>query len=332
MARINTGKKRTTRAWKAFMTRQVKMGKAIPIISHALINHFLFGDYPQFIRDYAAYLGYPDHRLQTLPVLTQYSVVMDQSHEHDSVIKYEYLEWIKSRLFERGEKEKLPPALLDEAEETFDDLNFQDLCNTLGYPRFGPPSEDPFLTLAQLPIPIYITTSFHSVMETALTRIGKAPRSQTCLWSPELRELPLVLDQDYLPSVTEPLVFHLLGHDAHADSLVLTRNDYMEFVVNVSREMGRQTDLIPGCIRHALIESSLILLGYDSEAWDFHTLYWMLLKHRTRKHTSVSVLNLKPDDPMKDYQINYLRSCSFEVYQGDLNAFTNDMLGNLELS
>ena len=332
MARIKTGKRRTMEPQKRFLAHQIRAGKAVPIISHALVNHFLFGDYARFMADYAAYLGYPDANTMNLAGLAQYSLVMDHAKSHPAVIKSDYLEWIKSRLYERAEAEQLPPHLLEEADAVFDNLTFQGLCNTLGYPRFGPPCDDPFLILARLPLPIYITTSFHSMMEVALRRAGKKPRSQTCLWSPELRDLPDVFASGYTPTEAEPLVFHLLGHDPYPDSLVLTQDDYMGFVVNVSREMGRQTDLIPGCLRHALIESSLLLLGYDLDAWDFHTLYWLLLKHRTRQNASVSVLNLKPDDPKKDYKINYLQSCSFEVFQGDLTHFVHGLLHDLEAS
>ncbi len=109
---------------------------------------------------------------------------------------------------------------------------------------------------------------------------------------------------------------------------MLTQDNYMEFLVNVSREMGRQTDLIPPCLRHALTDASLILLGYDLNAWEFRVLYWSLLQQRSRKHTSVSVLKLKPDDLEKDYKSNYLRAGAFEVYWGDLNGFIHDF-GNV---
>ncbi len=328
MARIRTGQKRASTSWKEFIDGRIRVGKALPIISHALISHTLFGDYPELLRDYATYLDYPDLPMPGLPRLTQFSSITEQVQPDTSLIKHNYLNWVKSRLFELAEKEKLPAALLEEAEALFDELDFQGLCHTLGYPRFGDPREDPFLVLAQLPLPIFITTGYHGMVEAALTRVGKSPRSQTCLWSPHLRNLPSVWEDNYQPSVAEPLVFYLLGQDRYPDSLVLTQDNYMEFLVNVSREMGRQTDLIPPCLRHALTDASLILLDYDLDAWEFRILYWSLLQQRGRKHTSVSVLKPEPDDPEKDYKSNYLRSSAFEVYWGDLNGFTHDF-GNV---
>ncbi|MDJ0842448.1 MAG: hypothetical protein QNK37_38455 [Acidobacteriota bacterium] len=213
MARIRTGQKMASASWKEFIDGRIRAGKALPIISHALISQTLFGDYPELLRDYATYLNYPDLPLSGLPRLTQFSAITEHMQSDTGLIRYNYLNWVKSRLFELAEKDKFPPALLEEAEARFDELDFQGLCQTLGYPRFDDPGRDPFLVLAQLPLPIFITTGYHGMMEAALTRVGKSPRGQTCFWSPDLRNLPSVWEDNYQPSVDQPLVFYLLGRD-----------------------------------------------------------------------------------------------------------------------
>ncbi|MDJ0840302.1 MAG: SIR2 family protein [Acidobacteriota bacterium] len=325
MARIKTGQKRAGLTWQAFIQAQVKVGKALPIISNTLFNQFLFRDQQGMLRDYAHYLGYPDPRLTELGELTQYSSVKDRLQTGSLAIKHDYINWVKSRLLETAEADGLPVFLLEEADKVFDEVDFQELSRILGYPRFGSPQTDPFLLLAQLPLPLYITTGYNHVMQAALRRVGKRPRSQTCRWIPELRGEPSVFDEGYQPTVDEPLVYHLLGDDTNPAGLVLTQDNYMEFLVNVVQDMGCQTDLIPAGLRHPLTNSSIILLGYDMDSIEFRTLYWSLLHHRIRKQTSVSVLKLNPNDRKKEYKASYLRSCAFEVYWGDLAQFIQEL-------
>lgn len=325
MARIKTGQRRAQLTWREFIQNQVQVGKALPIISHTLFNQCFFRDHQGLLRDYAHYLGYPDARFTELSELTQYSSVKDTLQTGSLAIKHDYLNWVKSRLLETAETDGLPHFLLEEADKVFDEVDFQGLSRILGYPRFALPHNDPFLLLAQLPLPLFITTGYHHIMEEALRRVGKQPRSLSCRWLPELRSEPSVFDEGYQPSINEPLVFHLLGDDTHPASLVLTQDNYMEFLVNVAQDMGCQTDLIPSSLRHPLTNSSIILLGYDMDSIEFRILYWSLLHHRIRKQTSVSVLKLNPNDRKKEYKASYLRSCAFEVFWGDLGQFLQEL-------
>ena len=65
------------------------------------------------------------------------------------------------------------------------------------------------------------------------------------------------------PSKEQPLVYHLHGFDQYPESLVLTEDDYLEFLVAISSDKGRNTDPVPKPVREALVESSLLLLGHS---------------------------------------------------------------------
>jgi hypothetical protein len=54
-----------------------------------------------------------------------------------------------------------------------------------------------------------------------------------------------VFDENHRPSPTEPLVYHLHGFDQVPPSLVLSEDDYLEFLVAIPRDKGRNIDIIP---------------------------------------------------------------------------------------
>ena len=65
---------------------------------------------------------------------------------------------------------------------------------TAGPPDFGA-EDEPHAVLAELPLPIYITTNYDDFMAAALRRAGKEPRREICRWnsSPAVREQPSYL-------------------------------------------------------------------------------------------------------------------------------------------
>jgi hypothetical protein len=203
----------------------------------------------------------------------------------------------------------VPPAIRDDAEAQFDDLQFSDLAAQLGQPAFGEPDADPLLILAELPLPIYLTTSFHGLLEAALTRVGKTPRTALCRWRPELETLDDPFADDYQPTKQEPLVYHLYGMDRHPESLVLTEDDHLAFLVAISRD----ADLIPLRLRQALTESSLILLGYDLRNADFRSLLWGLIRPRPIRQQGVCVLQVQPGADEQRYVVRYLDAVAFKV-------------------
>jgi hypothetical protein len=168
----------------------------------------------------------------------------------------------------------------------------------------------------------------------ALKRANKAPRSAICPWRVGLETRPFVLDEKeaqpvfqkgYYPSEHRPLVYHLHGFDHYPQSLVLTEDDHLEFLVTISRDKGRSTDLVPKYLREALVESSLLLLGYHLRSWDFRVLFWGLIKTEVeRSYRSISV-QLEPDEVDEKYLQKYLDEAKFDVYRGSLEAYTKEL-------
>jgi hypothetical protein len=109
------------------------------------------------------------------------------------------------------------------------------------------------------------------------TRKSKKPERDLCRWIESIPDdPPSVLDssrnQSYRPTAATPLVFHLYGHSHCLESLVVSDDDYMEFLINVSK----YKNLIPSRIERAMSGAALLLLGYRLDDWDFRVLFHIL--------------------------------------------------------
>ena len=85
------------------------------------------------------------------------------------------------------------------------------------------------------------------------------------------RRLPTCrgVDPGLVPTQANPVVFHLHGHYDVPESLVLTEDDYLDFLVAVSRDDG----LLPHQIQKALAGASLLFLGYRLADWNFRVIH-----------------------------------------------------------
>jgi hypothetical protein len=135
----------------------------------------------------------------------------------------------------------------------------------------GPPdfseADEPHAVLADLKLPIYITTNYDDFMVKALEDRKQAYRREVCHWNrfQEVAGEQSIFDEGYLPTPSEPLVYHLHGHTDLAQSMVLTESDYLDFVIRLSRDQ----DLLPPPIRKALAGTALLFVGYSLMDWNF---------------------------------------------------------------
>lgn len=329
MPRIRTGQRKVSRTWQQTIVERIKVGRVVPLISNIVSNDLILGSHQGIVDDYTKYTSYPLTDKERLPRIAQFTSITDEGVTDPRVVKEDYINFIKNKLFDLAEASGLSPDVLAELEEEFDDVNFSEFSERLGYPRFERGDIDPLLILAQLPLPIYLTTSYHEFLEVALRRAGKQPRTEICRWHKGLDGIASVFDGSYQPSPAEPLVYHLHGVDSYPGSLVLTEDDHMEFLVAISQNVGRGTDPIPRRVRQAMADSSLILLGYNLRHWDFRVLFWGLIKPRPLQQTSVSI-QLEPSDVERNYLQKYLNEFEFQVYWGDIHQYTQELRAALE--
>ncbi len=311
---------------------RIKIGKAVPIISNEVSNELFLDSHAALVTGYAGYIKYPLDQSDDLLLMTRFQRI--NCELDDFTLKSDFLNYLKNWVYRLARSSGVGEDTLAEARELADQLSFSEFAAHLGYPRFDPPDSNPFLILADLPLPIYLTTGYHDFLEVALRRAGKTPRPEICRWQRGLEGLPSVFDSDsllekgkkYQPTPQEPLVYHLHGLDERPDSLVLTEDDYLQFLVTMSRDKGDQAkDPVPARVRQAIADSALILLGYPLSGWAFRSLFWGLIKD-TIPHTGVFTIQLEPTPVQRKYFEEYLkREASLEAYWGDIYQYTDEL-------
>ena len=194
--------------------------------------------------------------------------------------------------------------------------------------------DNPYSILASLPIPVFVTTNYDDYVEQALAREDKDVTREKCRWNKLLVDPPSVFKDDYNPTSAAPVVFHLHGQVDDLDSLVLTEDDYFEFLINVSRDPA----LIPSRIQKALTTTSLLLLGFRLDDWDFRVLFHLLASYleisTTRTHVAVQLaplgdeetedLRRRAQDYLRAYFSTY-RRLNIRLYPGTCREFMADL-------
>jgi hypothetical protein len=174
--------------------------------------------------------------------------------------------------------------------------------------------DNPLGVLAELPLPIFITTNYDNYLIEALTAKGKKPKRELCRWNSRLNEVKSVFTKrSFEPTKDEPVVFHVHGHQDMPESLVLTEDDYLEFLVSLSK---KSQELLASRVQEALAGSSLLFIGYRLADWDLRVLLHGLLTatEKSLRRASISV-QLPPDLPPQQQEkaVAYL-----ERYFGEL--------------
>lgn len=183
-------------------------------------------------------------------------------------------------------------------DEEYASSKYTEELNKISAPNLDDPRE-PYRILASLPLPIYVTTNYDDFMEQALTKQKRDVKRDLCRWLKLLEEPSPLVDQAFQPNVPNPCVFHLYGYTQSTQSMALSEDDYFQFLINVSSD----PELIPKRVQQAITGTSLILLGYSLEDWDFRVLFHFLagyLKKSTSKtHVAVQLSPASTDDDLK---------------------------------
>ncbi len=185
--------------------------------------------------------------------------------------------------------------------------------------------------LADLELPLYMTTNFDNFMVEALKYQGLEPRRVGPRWNPDNNTPKYVLTPK--PSFDQPVVFHLNGYDGdpeQAKHLVLSEDDYL---AHFARLVHEQETILPTNILGMLAEHSFLFLGYQLDDWEFRVVLQGLLKRiaqtsRIKKpHVGVQ---LDPDqvedvDKARDYLKRYLGQFNIDIYWGTTQQFVTEL-------
>ena len=244
----------------------------------------------------------------------------------------EYLRFLKGRLLALGRNKKGYKEKVRQLEEWGDWLNFSHIATDLDYPTLMGGREDPLMLLAKLPFPVYITTSYSDFLERALLKAGKFPRRQICFYTgKKIKDISKYLpDGNYVPDITRPVVYYLFGMEEYLPSMVLSEDDYLDFLMRADAVIRSQNDY-PTDLSLAFSSSSLLLLGYSLRDWDFRTLFRLILKSRQQPQPGIAI-QFKPSLGEKDYEtrvFNYLKQYfekqKFEIRWSSTERFIYDL-------
>lgn len=196
---------------------------------------------------------------------------------------------------------------------------------------------EPYTVLAGLPCPVYVTTQPLELMAEALRHAGKNPKVELCRWRDGTYDWPDSVfekkspdDADFVPTVEEPLVFHLFGSIRYPDSLVLTEDDYFAFLASVA---AKRNKLIPPLVQGAVAEGALLFLGFGLEEVDVRVLLRALFRREGRRKGDQDITHvaaqLDPGQGMlaparaKDYLVKYFGSSTprLEIFWGTVEQF-----------
>lgn len=326
MPRIQTNQSTAQqRPQQPTIVERLRSGKAVPIIGSAVMHDFVMGGSHALVRAYADYNKYPLTE-NTLAQVTQFKAIQDDQIRDTLALRENYLSFIKSHLLDLAEKAGCKQDDLDGVDQQFDQLLLCEMCEQLNFPAVADERSHPFLLLAALGLPIYLTTDFHGLMESALRRAGYEPQTDYCRWNQKLFELPSVLRTGYEPSRQKPLVYHLHGWEGEPESLVLTDDDHYRFLMQCAQSAGKDPDPIHSRIRRELSLNSLLMVGYTLRSEEFRSLFWGLIDTRSDKKASVVEIHLKPSHVEQAYLEKYLlKDHNLEVCWDDIQTYLHEL-------
>jgi hypothetical protein len=298
----------------------------------------------------------PQHR-DDLPQVAQYlSVNQSREFPRDELSRY-----LRTELLDEF-GEELPEEYRGRRPE---ELSLRRLLSDAWRIRHASGIPDPYAVLAALPLRLYITTQPWNLLAEALQREGKSPRVEACRWKELANDDPWGVlddadtpdwafridddparrlaeagagwpssvferDRSYRPSTAEPLVYHLFGHHARPRSLVLTEDDYFDFLIGATRDK----DLVPPGVRRAFVDSSLLFLGFRLDEWDFRVIYRLILSQegdRSNAYTNVAV-QIDPEEGRtveperaRHYLESYFGGRNITIYWGSTESFVKEL-------
>jgi hypothetical protein len=330
-------------------------GRVIPVISNSFRLeeifrqdgelHTLMAEEPQFYdelptlyqqltKKWAEKIKYPMSDNHNLARVAQYRQV-----DKGEGARREYIKFLVDRLIEINEADEkfkeVANSLKSREKETGKSPSLSYTVEKLGYPRFTNGTMDPLKLLAKLPVKIYITTSYSDFLESALKLEDKKPRTQLCFCKKSTVDPSFLPDRDFRPDADHPAVVHLFGLEQYSNTLVLSEDDHINFLLSAVEEIN-SPDVYPSYLRGALPEASLFLLGYHLRDWDFRTLFRFILKIRKSESygdvTTSIAIQFKPRVRNEDnknatlaYLNNYFGSRKFQVWWSETDEFIYDL-------
>jgi hypothetical protein len=204
---------------------------------------------------------------------------------------------------------------------------------------------EPHKVLASLPCPVYFTTNPDNLLADALKEAGKDPHVELCRWNADAEfdnddedeDQPpsILLDRDYRPTATQPLVYHLFGRftEKDKDLVVLTEDGYFDYLIGVHKNK----DTIPKKLRRILVDSGLLFLGFQMNDWGFRVLFRHImgleggrLRNQLRYHHVAVQIDpegghIMEPELARRYLESFFQGARISIYWGKVEKFLEEL-------
>jgi hypothetical protein len=241
------------------IVRTISRGLCTPILGPGLYESML-GSPREIARRWAETYDYPmaPYERESLPQVAQFLAVNQYAQAPYDELEDSLKKDIRTRF-----TADLPPEL------SANGASLDQMIDAVGVIRRKLSPIEPYRVLAELPLPVYITTNWNNLLASALKEVGKEPTIVLCPWNDYIEQLQADFDQNFKPTVDHPLVYYLFGKLSEPESVVLTEDDYFDYLIGVTRNK----ELIPSVVRSALVNSALLFLGFQLDDWQFRVLF-----------------------------------------------------------
>lgn len=285
--------------------------KVVPFLGPG-IKEGLFPSDEEVAKEWAAEHGYPFHH-GNLQGVAQFVCTRSSIDALHGMLVEKYMNSLKNKFNE-----------LDISKQH----SLKSIIETVVKNRFYEEEMESHRILSQFPFPLYVTTNFDCFMtETLKNQRGKEPQKRLCNWYQDsVKSTELESDyKDMRGSVERPLVFHLYGSFEDEDSLVLTEDDHLDFLGDISRN----ENCIPTHVKSMLTKSILLFLGYNLNSLNCRALFRGIVRDLKSKRGRyrLAILQISPDlereeiNNLKNFLSKYCKNLHTEMFVGKVGDF-----------
>ncbi len=309
---------------------QVRRGKFIPILGPELGEN-LFGGTRELANELAKEKAFPlaEYDRTDLAKVAQF-ISTDQSRR--------YAQNIVASLFQARLAEHLGLNVSDDGKPEFSELI------ELAAKKCMAEENNPYRILANLPAAVYLNASHEELLYQSVKEAKKKsqkaekkePESLFCSWrrrGQSVPQQPKPINAE--PTDEKPWVYQVFGMFGKPDTLVLTEDDFFDYMIETSR-----SKLLLPALTGRLMESSLIFLGFRLTDWRFRVLFRMIVTQEgseAMKDLSHVGVQVNPDEnsladverTMK-YMESYFQEAkgeapSISIYWGSATDFLKEL-------
>lgn len=224
-----------------------------PVIGPGLSERIL-GPRDEFTADWAERIEFPldetdRDKLEQVSLFYAADKTSDQAH-------YDFVEALRQHTLQRSAPRLGPP---DQASD------LSPLLKKISDQVWDEDPGDPLFQLAGMDFGVFITTCQDTLLTKALVKHGKQPQPFRCQW--KRGETAQDMTNVSLDDPTKPVVFYLFGNIEEPESLVLSLDDVLDYLIYVTK--GNR---IPEPIWRVLTQRSALFLGFDGDEWGLRTL------------------------------------------------------------